>query len=37
MIISVLINLLEKEDPEQIPVYKRQVLLSPDLVVRAST
>jgi DNA-binding LacI/PurR family transcriptional regulator len=37
MIISVLINLLEKEDPEQIPVYKRQVLLSPELVVRAST
>lgn len=36
-IISVLISLLEKEDPSRIPVNERQILLSPELVVRAST
>lgn len=36
-IISLLVNLLESDDPNQIPLEMRQVLIAPELVIRAST
>ena len=36
-IISLLVDLLERDDPDQIPSEKRQILISPELVIRAST
>jgi DNA-binding LacI/PurR family transcriptional regulator len=36
-IISLLVELLESDDPAQVPLDKRQVLIPPELVIRAST
>jgi DNA-binding LacI/PurR family transcriptional regulator len=36
-IISLLVKLLENDDPDQIPLEERQLLIAPELVIRAST
>ena len=36
-IISFIVNLLESDDPDQFPLEKRQLLIAPELVIRAST